>query len=275
MSNIFAIKKKKKKGVPLFGKGQTKPFGINIPAFGSAQNISKLKKLKKPKDIDVFPVRIPQKPKRDKDLNWTQASTKYRHLSPFADTDKDGIQNWQDCRPLNINMQGPLHDLQKWGHEKLYSKEKGKIMKGKRLKKKIKGVLKTLSSKEGELIKTGTPVRPTKAKEKARASKRLALGTLGVLGLISPQEQKTFSPTYRGKSKTTGVRGRPAGSYKYTIPGKGPVHVYEYRKWARRQRALKRLQREPEYEEFEGDKIQAPPSREEFEPEPQEQGPQE
>lgn len=267
-NNIFSLNKKAGKGVPLFGKGPIFTGVKPKPLMGGPTSKRKFLKPAKP-----IPLKIKKIPRKDKDLNWTQASTKYRHLSPFSDNDKDGIQNWQDCRPLNKNMQGPLHNLQKWGSEKLYSKEKGKIRKGQKRKKKIKAALKGLGEAEGQILKS---TAPTRAKEKARAQKRLVTGTLGFLGLISPTETKAITPAYRGQGgkRGTGERGRPAGSYKYSIPGKGPVHVYEYRKWARRQRALKRLQREPEYEEFEGEKVQAP-QRGEFEPEPQEEQPHE
>ena len=42
--------------------------------------------------------------------------------------------------------------------------------------------------------------------------------------------------------KTGGKAGRPKGTYKYNIPGKGAVDVYTFRRWKSRQRALERLQ---------------------------------
>ena len=118
--------------------------------------------------------------------------------------------------------------------------------------------------------KLGAPAMAVRPLEVERSRKRVALGTLGLLGLISPEEERSLMPRKKGirRKTTSGRRGRPTGTYKNVIPGKGPVHIYQYRKWLRRQRALKRLQREPEYEDFEGERIQTQ-TEEEFTPEPQ------
>lgn len=54
-----------------------------------------------------------------------------------------------------------------------------------------------------------------------------------------PAQYQTIKST-RSPRGTYARPGRPAGVYKYSIPGKGPVHVYEWRKWVRQQRALLR-----------------------------------
>jgi len=110
-----------------------------------------------------------------------------------------------------------------------------------------------------------TPGAAVSTRDKQRATKRAVIGALGVLGIVQPEQTRRFVRARKGEGlRGRGQRrprGRPTGSYKYSIPGKGPVHVYDYRRWARRQRALKRLQREPEYEDFEGERIQPPQER--------------
>jgi hypothetical protein len=49
----------------------------------------------------------------------------------------------------------------------------------------------------------------------------------------------------RGRRGSMG-RGRPRGSYKYIIPGKGAISVFEYRKWARYQNRMRIMQRQQE-----------------------------
>lgn len=64
---------------------------------------------------------------------------------------------------------------------------------------------------------------------------RMASGFIGALGGSFSQGQPQTSQGYGG-------RGRPQGTVKYSIPGVGPVGVYEYRRWLRHKFAMERLQ---------------------------------
>jgi len=50
-------------------------------------------------------------------MNWAQAKKKYPNLSPFADNDRDGVQNIFDCRPFDRRrqaLQKPSKDKPAW-----------------------------------------------------------------------------------------------------------------------------------------------------------------
>ena len=78
---------------------------------------------------------------------------------------------------------------------------------------------------------------PTKAELKTmRAHRRAAIGTMG---LLLPIETSGLARGTGGRSGDKG--GRPRGTYKYAIPGKGGVPVQEYRRWSAAQRRLQRM----------------------------------
>ena len=47
---------------------------------------------------------------KNKNLSWAQAKAKYPRMKATADTDNDGVMNYFDCRPLNKEKKGELHD---------------------------------------------------------------------------------------------------------------------------------------------------------------------
>jgi len=59
---------------------------------------------------------------KKKDMNWKQAKKRYPRLHPFADTDKDKVRNYKDCKPFDIKRQG-------WAHGNTVRKN-GKVIKG-------------------------------------------------------------------------------------------------------------------------------------------------
>jgi hypothetical protein len=63
---------------------------------------------------------------------------------------------------------------------------------------------------------------------------RLAQGIARSAGARLPRQSSGSGSKHYG-------RGRPRGTYKYFIPGKGPVGVFEWRKWYRQQRRLQQL----------------------------------
>lgn len=90
---------------------------------------------------------------------------------------------------------------------------------------------------EREKIRTGKFSLPEKQRViEAKRGLRLAFP-------IIPQQatQATYRMTGRAPSGSRG-RGRPKGTVKYYIPGKGPVGVFTYRKWKSAQRQAFREQ---------------------------------
>jgi len=60
----------------------------------------------------LFNFKPPKKKKvLKKNMSWPQAKARYPKLKRYADSDKDGIRNWLDCKPLNKNKQGFIHEL--------------------------------------------------------------------------------------------------------------------------------------------------------------------
>jgi len=71
------------------------------------------KKVKVPIKMKPFDLRI--KPKKNsvkrKDMNWSQAKRRYPNMKGWNDTDKDGVINSLDCKPLNKRQQGFMHTV--------------------------------------------------------------------------------------------------------------------------------------------------------------------
>lgn len=51
--------------------------------------------------------------KKKSDMTYDEAKRKFPKMNPFGDADKDGIENWMDCRPFNKNKQGKTHKKSK------------------------------------------------------------------------------------------------------------------------------------------------------------------
>ena len=72
-----------------------------------------IKPLKQKNPFDIKPPRQSrrkQKAPSIKQMNWFQVKTKYPKLSPFEDSDKDGVINYLDCKPLNRKKQDVSHN---------------------------------------------------------------------------------------------------------------------------------------------------------------------
>jgi len=91
--------------------------------------------------------------------------------------------------------------------------------------------------------KMSTPVTRTISKAYAKPRKgqgvgKVALGVTGMLGIPGGQSVSM------GKKGSGRGRGRPAKSYKYSIPGIGPVPIQAYKRYMSQLKAQARLQRE-------------------------------
>ena len=82
----------------------------------------------------LFNFKPPKKKKvvLKKNMNWTQAKSKYPKLSPFGDRDKDGVKNWLDCKPFDKKRQDDFETIDERrrrvypGMEKPWSEEERK-----------------------------------------------------------------------------------------------------------------------------------------------------
>lgn len=70
-----------------------------------------------------------------------------------------------------------------------------------------------------------------KIKRKAAGKREVRVAYPGAL----PSKRKLSGRKQQG-------RGRPKGSYKYVIPGVGPVDIFTYKNWLNKQRKLERQQ---------------------------------
>ncbi|MGC9309798.1 MAG: hypothetical protein ACP5D2_03845, partial [Candidatus Nanoarchaeia archaeon] len=100
-----------------------------------------------------------------------------------------------------------------------------------------------ISEKIRGLIK---PLRVQPSKLKTPKFGEAALGVTGLLGLPGgkPISQRAYPGMTGKKGRKKQGRGRTEGSYKYSIPGVGPVPIQAYKRWKSQVKAQARLQRE-------------------------------
>jgi hypothetical protein len=83
------------------------------PMFGNLKSISFGRTSTKSKPKSIFPsfnFGFGPRPSnikniKKKDMNWSQAKSKYPKLSPFGDADRDGVKNMFDCKPFDKKRQ--------------------------------------------------------------------------------------------------------------------------------------------------------------------------
>lgn len=89
---------------------------------------------------------------------------------------------------------------------------------------------------------TGLYHQPSDPKARTEAIKRWRTQRTQIAGAVRMVYSELHSPNISKKGQGYSHPGRPRGTYIYSIPGKGPVSIYVYRKWARQQRSLAKLQ---------------------------------
>lgn len=79
----------------------------------------------KMKKTKIFKPKVPVKMKN---LTWAQSKVRFPHLKPYGDVDNDGVKNFRDCKPFDINRQGEEHKMTKddYGFKFLYNNKKKK-----------------------------------------------------------------------------------------------------------------------------------------------------
>jgi len=233
--------------------------------------------------------------KRDMNLNWKQAKRKYPKLKPFVDNDMDGSVNILDCKPLNPGKDGIMSFLkEKFGRKDKPSrtisveemrrrqgvrreaiivreaKRKYKKEQSRRRIEKFKKLVEKPSETGGgfrkltkKLLVKKVPYKTKGGKiayrYEARKGKAVIETVKGISQLAGIPER--FPSKKKGKKggKTYAGRGRPKGSYKYSIPGRGKVSVFEYKKWLTQQRALARVKALQHIKALEAGQAQALP----------------
>lgn len=55
--------------------------------------------------LRLKPIWSIKKPIEKKDMDWSQAKWSFPRLKPMGDSDRDGVKNQFDCRPLNRKRQ--------------------------------------------------------------------------------------------------------------------------------------------------------------------------
>ena len=176
---------------------------------------------------------------KQKYINWNykQIKRKFPGLNPYGDADMDGSPNRNDCKPFDATRDGKVGDFLKKLKEKFVSgkKELAKVGAGTRslTRKLLFKRVPIIEKKTGRILGYRKEIRGKKP-----VSEKLARGIVQIAGLSRvvrmPGKSKKGQRVYAG-------RGRPRGSYKYFIPGKGKVSVFEYKKWLTQQRALARI----------------------------------
>ncbi len=213
--------------------------------------------------------------------NYKQIKKKFPGINPWGDADLDGSPNKYDCKPFNASKDGFLGRALSiaTGGKKGQSKESfaaersGKriaasIAKRQRLEK-VKGSIAKKFEAKGKVISerelqkkaqraqklkafvsgssSGRPIRKIliKKTKKGEVPRKLALATQAAAGLTQLAGIPAKFPKKKGKSrKGESVRaraGRPSGSFKFSIPGRGPVPIHVYKKWLAEQKAKARI----------------------------------
>ena len=49
------------------------------------------------------------KPKKLKNLTWSQVKVRFPLMDPCGDADRDGVKNFKDCKPFDKKRQGFFH----------------------------------------------------------------------------------------------------------------------------------------------------------------------
>jgi len=205
---------------------------------------------------------------RKLNMDWTQAKKKYPKLSPYADSDRDGTVNKYDCKPFDASKDGIFSRAlgaltggrfgQSTAEYKAERTEREARL-GKEAQKLAEKVphYKYMSPKEKRKwrLKKGKKLHGEEQYKKSYVGRisRIPKSKTAKSQRSFMQLYKLVGPTARGysvggqggkvKYKKTGRKaGRPRGTYKHLISGKGAVDIYTYRKWQSRQRALERLQ---------------------------------
>jgi len=194
---------------------------------------------------------------RKKDLNYNQAKRRYPKLSPYIDTDGDGIINIFDCKPFDRKRRGPQHENQSdmakllrerqeaamsISEEEMMDDEEVESKKNKKSKSNPK------SKPTGFFKKTYNDSKATKVTTKATLGFLKAFtGTGGIGGegeYLLPIEQ-TDDPLKSKKSKKGKKgKGRPEGTYKYGIP------IEEYKERERKEKMQERFAKEAAKDEI-------------------------
>jgi hypothetical protein len=131
----------------------------------------------------------------------------------------------------------------------------GKDKKGKEIRKQLNEEF-DARAKTGDLKLTAFDTAENRINKTSRKIQNISNRKYQTVRARSMSAYQTLAPVTHGyvaprmpsKKGSKGNRtralsvGRPRGVYKYNIPGRGPVHVYEYRKWLRRSQAMQRLQ---------------------------------
>ena len=109
-----------------------------------------------------------------------------------------------------------------------------KIQKGKKRYKKVAKYSAKTYKKAGVVRRRGMR-RLTEGPSKAslKKSRKYRKAAIGMMGLMLPIETGHLTSGKKG--------GRPRGTYKHAIPGKGGVPVQQYRRWSAAQKRLQRM----------------------------------
>jgi len=107
---IFDIKPPRKSSKKL------KPFSFELKPVRESRS-------KKPRMTNlIFGLDHPKPARKVKGklaMDWGQAKKKYPKMSPFGDADKDGVQNWLDCKPFDPHMQGRKRKPKPYSEKKM------------------------------------------------------------------------------------------------------------------------------------------------------------
>ncbi len=272
-----------KSNASFLGPGRISPNSKkNGPKINKGKSNSKVKPINflnggKP----MYPINNSRPKGKYMNWNYQQIKKKFPGINPYGDADMDGSMNYKDCKPFDASKDGLLSVLKGAFSKKdkpfrVETKEErtlrevGAKIKAVKRKQRTKAFV-SGSSDPRPLRKLLT--RKVKGKiviRKPIVAEQAVKGAVILAGVpaVFPKK-KTKGKSRKGESVRASA-GRPKGSYKFTIPGRGPVPIHVYKKWLSEQKAKARIKalahvqaiQTGESPPINGDEFEAEPSQE-------------
>ncbi len=231
----------------------------NLNFLSSKKNNSKPNKNKKVKPVNFLNGTSNGQKKKHMDWNYKKIKNKFPGINPWGDADLDGTPNKYDCKPFDASKDqeglegiGGLSGFKKiasifgrkkkqfrveTGEERILRETAGRIKQERRKSRKVK--LKEFAETGGRLREFQRRlVKKIPSKKQFAKTRKGIQRAIALAGIPVKVEGKTKS---RKGESVRAHAGRPKGSFKFTIPGRGPVPIHVYKKWIAEQKAKARI----------------------------------
>lgn len=217
-------------------------------------------------------------------LNYKQAKKRFPGLAPWGDADLDGSPNKHDCKPFNASKDAKKKPFAEKLVSQIERKKKPKVDFAKIAKKLAKEEAAKKKARRDAFLR-GKDLRPlrkvlTKKTKKGVVVRKFETAGRAVQAAAQLAGVPAAFPRKAKSRKGESVRasaGRPKGSFKFSIPGRGPVPIHVYKKWLAEQKAKAKIEalarlkaiQSGQQAPIDGEQFQEELPQEEFEEAPQ------